>query len=40
MATDFQKLVKSLKEKHNELIKRYLEAADARDEALRRVADL
>lgn len=40
MATDFQKLVKSLKEKHNELIKRYLEAADARDQALRRVADL
>lgn len=40
MAADFQQLVKSLKEKHSELIKRYLEAADARDKALRRVADL
>ncbi|MDE6084807.1 MAG: hypothetical protein K2G40_00185 [Muribaculaceae bacterium] len=40
MATDSQKLVKSLKEKHGVLIKRYLEAAAARDKALQRVADL
>lgn len=40
MAVDSKKLVRSLKEKHELLIERYLKAASERDDALRRVADL